>query len=87
MVKAHQHSSGAAGEEDQAISKSAAGNSTKIHMAADAHGLPIQFDITGGQVHDCKVAPEFIAQLPPADFTQIFSSGKSVSSCNCLSCI
>lgn len=69
VVKAHQHSSGAAGGEDQAIGKSAAGNSTKIHMATDAHGLPIQFDITAGQVHDCKVAPEFIAQLPPADFT------------------
>ncbi len=32
-------------------------------MAIDAYGLPIQFDMTGGQVHDCKIAPEFIAQL------------------------
>ena len=66
IVKAHQHSTGAASEEDQAIGKS--GNTTKIHMAVDACGLPIEFDITGGEVHDCKVAPEFFAKLPDADY-------------------
>jgi transposase len=69
VVKAHQHSTGAASLNDEAIGKSVAGNTTKIHMAADAHGLPIDFIITGGEVHDCKVAPEFIAQLPCADYT------------------
>lgn len=68
IVKAHQHSTGAASEEDQAIGKSVAGNTTKIHIAVDAHGLPIEFDITGGEVHDCKVAPEFFAKLPDADY-------------------
>jgi len=68
IVKAHQHSTGAASDEDEAIGKSVAGNSTKIHMAVDAHGLPIDFEITGGEVHDCKVAPEFIAKLPSADY-------------------
>ncbi|EHL31055.1 ISSod6 transposase, IS1301 [Legionella drancourtii LLAP12] len=69
IVKAHQHSAGAASEENQAIGKSRGGNTTKIHMAVDAHGLPIDFEITGGEVHDCKVAPEFIEKLPAADFT------------------
>ena len=69
IIKAHQHSAGAASEEHQAIGKSRGGNATKIHMAVDAHGLPIDFDITGGEVHDCKVAPEFIEKLPKADFT------------------
>src|SRR3989338_11130717 len=68
IVKAHQHSSGAAGEEDQAIGKSVAGNTTKIHLATDAYGLPIDFEITGGEVHDCKIAPEFFAKLPHADY-------------------
>lgn len=63
VVKAHQHSAGAASANDEAIGKSVAGNTTKIHMAVDACGFPIDFMITGGQVHDCKVAPEFIAQL------------------------
>ena len=46
-----------------------AGNTTKIHMAVDAHGLPIDFEITGGEVHDCKIAPEFIEKLPNAEHT------------------
>jgi transposase len=69
IVKAHQHSAGAASEEYQAIGKFKGGNTTKIHMAVDAHGLPIDFEITGGEVHDCKIAPEFIEKLPDADFT------------------
>lgn len=68
IVKAHQHSTGATSNEDQAIGKSVAGNTTKIHMAVDAHGLPIDFEITGGEVHDCKVAPKFFAKLPNADY-------------------
>lgn len=68
VVKAHQHSSGAANGAEAAIGKSVAGNSTKIHLAVDAFGLPIAFDITGGEVHDCKVAPEFIAKLPKSDY-------------------
>jgi hypothetical protein len=50
IVKAHQHSTGAASDGDEAIGKSVAGNTTKIHMATDAHGLPIDFEITGGEV-------------------------------------
>ncbi len=41
IVKAHQHSAGAASEENQAIGKSRGGNTTKIHMAVVAYGLPI----------------------------------------------
>jgi transposase len=69
IVKAHQHSAGAASDENQAIGKSVAGNTTKIHMAVDACGFPIEFEITGGEVHDCKAAPEFVSKLPTADYT------------------
>jgi len=68
IVKAHQHSAGAARIEEQGIGKSVAGNTTKIHMAADAYGLPIDFEITGGEVHDCKNATEFISKLPVSDY-------------------
>ena len=68
IVKAHQHSAGAAGKNEQAIGKSVAGNTTKIHMAVDACGLPIEFELTGGEVHDCKVAPEFIEKLPISEY-------------------
>ncbi len=68
IVKAHQHSSGAADKQESAIGKSVAGNTTKIHMAVDAYGLPIHFLVTGGEVHDCKEAPKLIAELPKADY-------------------
>ena len=66
-AKAHQHSAGAASEEPEAIGKSRAGNTSKIHLAVDACGLPIAFDITGGEINDCTAATELIAQLPLAE--------------------
>jgi transposase len=57
---------GAASDSDEGIGKSRAGNTTKIHLAVDGYGLPIDFDITSGAIHDCKAAPELIAKLPKA---------------------
>lgn len=36
-------------------------------MATDAYGLPIDFKITGGEVHDSQVAEELIVAAGPAD--------------------
>lgn len=68
IVKAHQHSAGACTQDVEGIGKSVAGNTTKIHMAVDSGGLPVEFDITGGEVHDSKAAPELIDKLPCADY-------------------
>ena len=69
IVKAHQHSSSANRRSgDQGIGKSRGGNTTKIHLAVEACGLPIDFEITGGEVHDCKIANEFIEKLPASDY-------------------
>lgn len=68
IVKAHQHSAGAANNKNQGIGKSVAGNTTKIHMAVDGFGLPIEFIITGGEVHDSKIAPELINNLPISEY-------------------
>lgn len=57
---------GVVGSAPQAISKSRAGLTTKLHLAVDAYGLPIEFRITGGQVHDSVVAPVLIARLVDA---------------------
>ena len=62
-VRAHQHASGARHGEERAIGKSRGGPTTKIHIAADAHGNPIDFEITGGQVHDAKVADRVIEKI------------------------
>lgn len=71
IVKAHQHSSGAAkmsNENDHGVGKSVAGNTTKIHMAVDSGGNPIDFEVTGGEIHDSKMAPQLIAKLPPSEY-------------------
>jgi len=59
-VRAHQHS---AGIKDQSISKSIGGNSSKIHLAIDSNGNPIEFIISDGTTHDIKVAPELVSKL------------------------
>ena len=68
VVRAHQHSSGAIGKENQAIGKSVVGHTTKIHRAVDAFGLPIEFMLTGGEVHDAQAAPVLIGKHPYIDY-------------------
>jgi hypothetical protein len=67
-VKAHQHCAGAASKHEQAISLSRGGNTSKIDLAVDSYDLAIEFIITGGDVHDRKVANELIELLPQGDF-------------------
>jgi len=69
IVKAHQHATGARKFEQRAIGKSVAGNTSKIHMIVDSHGNPVDFKITGGEVHDSKVAAELIERTPKARYT------------------
>lgn len=59
-VRAHQHSTGI---QDQAISKSVGGNSSKIHLAVDANGNPVEFIISDGTTNDVKVAPDLLELL------------------------
>ncbi len=66
-VRAHQHASGARIGEERAIGKSRGGQTTKIHMATDAHGNPIDFEITGGNVHDSKKAEALIGKVEDAE--------------------
>lgn len=59
-VRAHQHS---AGIKNQDISKSIGGNSSKIHLAIDSNGNPIEFIISDGTSHDMKIAPDIVSKL------------------------
>ncbi|PHM61132.1 IS5 family transposase [Xenorhabdus ishibashii] len=68
IVRAHQHSAGAASDDDEAIGKSCGGRSTKIHLAVDSYGLPVHFELSGGQVHDIVHAESLVEQSPPSDF-------------------
>lgn len=75
-VRAHQHASGIKG---QCISKSIGGNSSKIHLAVDANGNPIEFIIGDGTTHDVKVAPDLIDALNLKD-TEVLCADKGYDS-------
>lgn len=62
-IKAHQHASGARIGEERAIGISRGGATTKIHFAADSHGNPIDFEVTGGEVHDSQVSGKIIEKI------------------------
>lgn len=64
-VKAYQHSAGASDKELQAIGKRRAGITTKIHLVVDGY-VSVEFEIIGGEINDCSVAPDLIATLPDA---------------------
>ena len=69
IVKAHQHATGAQKGEERAIGKSVAGNTSKIHMIVDSLGLPIDFEITEGQVHDIIMATDLIERTAESSYT------------------
>lgn len=66
LLRLTSNSAGAASGADEAIGKSRGGNTSKIHMMVDAHGLPVEFEITGGQINDCTQAVSLIAKLSNA---------------------
>ncbi|MEZ5534342.1 MAG: IS5 family transposase [Thiolinea sp.] len=58
-VKVHPHAAGATGG-NQAMSKTKGGFNTKIHLAVDAHGMPVRFIVTEGTCADCTQAVDLI---------------------------
>ncbi len=63
IVKAHQHSTGAATPDNECIGKSRGGNSTKIHLVVDSGGLPIYFELSEGQRNDIDRAESLVDNL------------------------
>ncbi len=62
-IRVHQHGMGAQSTEHEAVGKSVGGHTSKIHLAVDACGNPIEFIITAGNVNDIVVAPNLLEQL------------------------
>jgi transposase len=68
IVRAHQHSHGAAGATDEAIGSSRGGRSTKIHLAVDSYGRPVHFELSAGQVNDISRAERLLDGAPVSDY-------------------
>lgn len=75
-VRVHQHS---AGIKYQDTSKSIGGNSSKIHLAVDSNGNPIEFIISDGTSHDIKIAPDLVSKLD-LNKSEILCADKSYDS-------
>ena len=78
-IRAHQSSAGAVGGGDQSIAKSIGGNSSKIHLAVDAHGNPLEFLVGDGITHDIKIAPMLLQLLDLKD-TEFLNADKGYDS-------
>ena len=50
------------------MGRSRGGLTTKIHVLADARGLPLRFDLTPGQAHDSRAAAGLLRNLPADSF-------------------
>ncbi len=68
IVRAHQHSHGAASASDEAIGNSRGGRTTKLHLAVDSYGLPVHFELSGGQIHDVSRAQELLDGAPRGEY-------------------
>lgn len=53
------------GAEANAIGTSRGGRTTKVHLVVDALGLPVAFELTGGNRHDSQSALSLIAKVDP----------------------
>jgi transposase len=62
VIRAHQHAAGAVkkGGADQALGRSRGGFGTKLHIAVDGLGNPVEFILTGGQEADINQGPALI---------------------------
>ena len=78
-VRAHQSGAGAVGGGHQNIAKSIGGNSSKIHLAVDAHGNPLEFLVGDGITHDIKIAPMLLQLLDLKD-TEFLNADKGYDS-------
>lgn len=67
IVKAHQDSTNISSQAEQAIGKSRGGKSTKIHLAVDSGGLPVHFEVSGGQVHDISYGESLVLSSPDVE--------------------
>lgn len=64
-LKAHRTAmSMACSDPDRKIGISSGGHTTKIHILCNEEGIPFKFLITGGEVHDVKVALDLIGDSP-----------------------
>lgn len=61
------------GQEDQALGRSRGGFGTKIHLKTDRYGLPLGFELTGGEASDCQQFADLMETGPEIRHSAIFT--------------
>lgn len=62
IIRAHHCAAGAGGGRSQALGRSRGGFSTKVHLRANAEGLPIGVALTPGEAHDATAYGDLMAE-------------------------
>ncbi len=66
VVRAHHHAAGMnGGDDDQDLGRSRGGFGTKVHLAADSLGLPLEIVLSPGQDADVTHAPALLGDHEP----------------------
>lgn len=66
IIRAHQHAAGMNRDgDDQALGRSRGGFGTKIHLAVDSHGNPVEIHLSPGQDADCTHATKLLGAHEP----------------------
>jgi transposase len=65
MIRAHQHAAGAAPKKSRTEKPSRGGFSSKLHLAVDAQGQPLELCLGPGEEHDITRAEELLAEHKP----------------------
>jgi transposase len=66
IIKAHQDCTNIRDSKNEAVGSSRGGKSTKIHLAVDSGGLPVYFELSGGQVNDIVHGQSLVSGAPSA---------------------
>lgn len=70
---------------ETALGRSRGGLTTKIHLLANALGLPLGFVLTGGQTHDCTQALALLGERRPEAVLATIPTPSSAISPNAIS--
>jgi hypothetical protein len=65
VVRVHQHGACIADNNQQDISRSRDGLTSKFHAVVDANGLPIHLALTPGEAHDSRLCSVLLSALLP----------------------
>ena len=63
IIRVHQHGACITRNRRKSMGRSRGGLTSKIHAVVDTNGLPVQLELTAGEVHDNRLAGRLLSRL------------------------